>query len=170
MDGSQFDQITKTLANGPSRRGLVRLLGGGLLGSMLGLRGLTTATAATAACVDECAHLPNARARAGCERGCTQREAARERRGCPEGRTKLSNGTCAIPCSNFRDCPGSEEGQAGGCICLGFDEASGNSFCVEEFQEGAQRCGSTYGPCPEGTICLGRGDGETFHASCQPAC
>lgn len=70
MDGDRFDQLTKSLTEGTSRRGLLRWLAGGVLGGILGFGGLSTAAAA---CLDDCARRPTARARVLCRRSCAQR-------------------------------------------------------------------------------------------------
>src|SRR3954468_11489177 len=56
LDDSTFDRLTKTLADGLSRRCMVRLLGGGLsgtLGALLGQGAVHEALAATSCTSDE---------------------------------------------------------------------------------------------------------------------
>ncbi len=206
MDGDKFDQLTKSLTGGTSRRGLLRILGGSVLGGVLGAGGLSTATAA---CLDDCARRPTARARTICRRSCAQRgrtAPAQAQRGqstspqpqpgqgvfyppqpgrsvpaqpqpgqsleaqpqdCPPGRTRLANGTCALACSTFRDCPGSERGQAGGCDCRRFHAGDFAGYCVEGTGPGPQACTST-SQCPQGSACFGTG--FPFSGSCEVAC
>ena len=109
MDGDRFDHLTKAVVHHASRRGVLRLLAGGLLGGTLGFRGLT------AAAQDVIAD------RIGCRGRCTPGQECR-------------HGACLDPCPTPGTCtPGSNgpppcgpTGANCGCVAL----RSGDGFCL----------------------------------------
>ncbi len=191
VDGDKFDQLTKSLTGGTSRRGLLRILGGSVLGGVLGAGGLSTATAA---CLDDCARRPTARARTICRRSCAQRgrtAPAQAQRGqstspqapsCPPGRIRLSNGTCAISCRTENDCPGfydceSEQGCPPGYndngTCFGgcASNRTDPQVCTTGRDGSFQQC-VTNSECPLGETCVSLGadaDGNPAR-HCYPVC
>ncbi len=70
MDGTRFDDLTKTLANETSRRRFFKILGGGLAGGALAVAGVRSARVAAegnSACVAVCeAMFPPGDARGEC--------------------------------------------------------------------------------------------------------
>src|SRR5438046_840669 len=70
----QFDELSKALANGLSRREALRRLGGGLLGAALAALGLDEAKAAPIPCAEACSqHFPPGPVWAACRREACQK-------------------------------------------------------------------------------------------------
>jgi hypothetical protein len=61
---------------------------------------------------------------------------------CPSGRVRLSNGTCAIPCTTDADCPPTPEGEPPcGCVITG-----SGSFCATILE-------ASFDPCMDNSQC-----------------
>jgi len=155
MDDRTFDALTRTLSQGGSRRKLLKgLLGFGgavaVTGTVLGddanaaRRGFAGPTFPTPPpCQPSCDGLSCGDD--GCGGACA----------CGEGRTCLSNGSCAISCSDTSECRalGCEAcwTTTGGLFCGNF-EPSINNFCQNDSNR-----------CPVGFVCSGS-------AFCVPLC
>lgn len=74
---------------------------------------------------------------------------------CGEGRTCLSNGSCAVPCSDNSECQ-----QLG---CLGCWQTSAGNFCGNDDPEIDTGCNNDSDNCPPGWVC----SGSTW---CVPIC
>ena len=104
LDGSRFDEITKALASGTSRRTVLRRLGAGLAGLGLAATGRGAAQAAPNQCAAVCDQLfDEGPAQATCKQVCES---------CPGGVSDLcpgtTNGVTTVTCCG-RDtvcCPG----------------------------------------------------------------
>jgi hypothetical protein len=130
MDSRQFDSITRQLAAGASRRGVMKgLLAGGAAGlaALLG-RQPSQAQGCEAACAQgECAGLQG-QAKGECMRSCT--------------------GQCGCP-TGYTFCP--DDG-----LC--YDLLTNNCHCADPDVSGGSPCGgfcgeSTFGRCCENGIC-----------------
>ena len=119
VDHQRFDDLTKTLAGGASRRGALRALAGGAVGTLATLIGRPAAAAPPAGkgpnktdcCPPE---LPRLCADFSCRECCADTD-------CGNGRVCLANGTCASPCNSEADCV------AAGCAltqCYATDEGA----------------------------------------------
>jgi hypothetical protein len=164
-----FDELARALASGSISRGkALRLMGAALLGGTLGSLG------GVAAADDECKPL-NKKCRKDhqcCSRNCEGGQCAAA--GCPAGTVRLSNGTCAKPCSGAPVCRPS-------CVGCAFDITPGAAYCSSGL---GQPCTSptdcvsgvcsTFGTCectsdsqcPSGWFCEQSG---TCVVACTPA-
>ena len=152
MDGQRFDDLTRTLTHGASRRRVVRgLLGGalGALGATLGLRRAGAQGACSAygrVCTyTGCCTTP------GAECVCYQNGHCRCL--CPDGAWPV-NGACEPP-------PGTLGGQcgpgfAGGTECEGDTVACCATVASGQFLVGRCRETGTVGLCPAGETGIGR--------------
>ena len=159
MDGERFDTLTRTAIATGSRRGALRLLAGGALGTLAGLIGARGAAACRGyrdPCQDTDQCCPGTGLR--CRRGTCR--CPRTKRWC--GRT----GRC-IPkdaCCRDADCWGGMTCVAGSCACPG----AGN-FCPEcyrcDAEMGCQPDTARQGlACPKSAgVCCGT-------VCCQEAC
>ncbi len=148
VDHHRFDDLTKTLAGGASRRGALRALAGGAAGALALLVGPPAAAKPTTSKKSECCP-PEAPLLCGglsCVECCADTD-------CGDGSVCLANGTCATPCNGGDDC-----GTAGcaGNRCITTDE---ESVCSAGGQ--GQEC-STNAECPVGQACSG--------AFCEAVC
>jgi hypothetical protein len=147
-----FDELTRGLATGSISRGrALKMMGAALVGGTLTSVGLGGVAAAD----EDCKKAGKKCRKDGqccsgkCESGtCTA---------CPTGKVKLSNGTCATPCTTAPECPN--------CVCIGasVNPDFSTGFC------GMPSPGSgcaTDDNCPTGQFCA-----EIFGGtSCVPAC
>jgi hypothetical protein len=81
---------------------------------------------------------------------------------CPSGYVRLSNGTCAKPCTTDADCP-----PPGEFVCLCVETTGSGSFCGTNFD-------ATFDPCMDNSQCTAR-SGELCNADpaveqCVQAC
>jgi hypothetical protein len=153
MDQDRFDNLTRALARGTSRRQALKLLGGSLAGGLLSFLGVGDAAAddckrngkackknkqcCSGNCADGfCAPLcPPCDACSTCSGGtCVSR--------CGPGQDCLGNGTCATPCTTNVDCPG--------CTACAPD-VSGVNYCANNTPD-IVICTSD-STCPEGQFC-----------------
>ncbi len=149
MDHQRFDDLTRSLAHGASRRGVLRLLAGSALGGVLGLLGLEEAAAACRLAGQRC--------------DATHR--------CCAGAKCASNGRCKCKVSqNFFACDGpgtrcvdvgTSETHCGGCgnPSCGSDEICLNGGCVNTCQDGLHNAQETDVDCG-GPICARCDDGR----------
>ncbi len=145
MDGQRFDQVTKALAAGTSRRAVLRAALGGMSVGLLGLAGLAEAGAA---------------GKRSCVEGCKKQFGSGRKRGqCISSCAKAKGGdTPPAPefCGGFGNLPCPE-----GFVCVDnprddCDPAAGGADCGGICVPGGVTCGET--TCPEGVPC------------CNPSC
>jgi hypothetical protein len=193
MDGQRFDEITKALATGASRRQILRGVVAGLVGALAS--GLSREHAAAAR------RCKGAGGKCTADRDCCQDDPARCADGkcCPKPRYCASTGTCCPPglkCCGDGECTAGSCRKAQGEACTAGTECA-SSFCVDGVCCDAACAGEceactladslgtcvpvsgatcTGGVCVEGACCLGRQvngcDAETLQLCCQdePCC
>ena len=105
MDGQRFDELTRTLAMGASRRGVLRGVAGGIGAALLAALGRRPGAAAPNACAQACAFEPKGPRQAACKQACRQ---------CNGNFNQVCFGNQITCC-------------AGGECC--FDEQTGNVTC-----------------------------------------
>jgi hypothetical protein len=133
---STFDDLSKTLAGGVSRRDVLRLIGGSIGGTVLATIGVGEAQAATSSCAAYCANFHGA-AHAQCMQTCKR---------CGSDTSRLCAGFG--PGGGVTCCPGPGpvtccSGPNGGVTCC----PSGSNCCFNG--SGTTIC------CPSGTFCCG---------------
>ena len=116
MDGTRFDDLTKTLANATSRRTFFKLLGGGVAGGALaavGLRSSRAAAEGNSACVAVCeAMFPPGPARGACVS-----QGARGVGPCAGPAPQICQGTCVPPDPNDPEAVDPCSALETGCVC-----------------------------------------------------
>jgi hypothetical protein len=126
MDDSRFDALTRTLAIGAPRRGVIKGIGGGVAVAVAGIAGRPEAAAAKCRrgkkpCRGKCI----AKSRCCGNKDCATGE------GCAKGKCVTRQGTCATGADSCAN--------TGNPFCL---DASGDSTCIcLSRREGGTRCG-----------------------------
>lgn len=128
MDGQRFDEVTKALAAGASRRAVLRTALGGMGAGLLALVGVTKASATdTLSCIDDC----NQRFQPGLARGQCISTCATDTLSCIDNcEQRFEPGLALVQC--ISSCTTGDE-----------DDEGGNG--------GGTPCGPT--TCPEGQVC-----------------
>jgi len=177
MDGSRFDDITRALAAGASRRAVLRRLGAGLAGVGLAAAGRGAARAAPSPCAAFCADQPGAR-------GAQCRQACRACAGGPAA-TCLNAATGSFACTDLL----TDEANCGACgAACGAGETCQDAVCCATTvcgptccdagqdacllnQSCAETCTPTGAACPQGCGCFPSVEGP-YHciASGNPTC
>jgi hypothetical protein len=147
VDTTRFDNLTRSLAGGTSRRRLLAGLGA-LTAGLLGLR--TTGSAAT------CPPGRVFRRGVGCVCRQTGRPPVKGICPCPRGQTDTGDGLGCLECRSPADCPAPANGQpfcaAGACSFAcdqGFHRCGG--VCASDADPAT--CGDRCAPCPAPGIC-----------------
>jgi hypothetical protein len=153
----EFDEWTKDLARGVSRREALRRLGGGLAGAILAWLGVGRAWAAPNPCSAFCNSLRHPAQRKNCNNACKQC-GDNVQNVCPsldsDKVTCCSQGTgcCSGTCSSL--------GTNQNCAACG-NACTGGQSCVN----GTCQCPSGQAICPGGTTCC-----PTTQACCNGVC
>ena len=157
MDGHQFDDLTRTLASGTSRRRVLKGIGGAAAAGAFTLLGMKRSDAAP-----RCRELgkPCQSDAQCCDRACTNFKCA-----CPVGSTACNN-VCLVDTTFLTD-----EGNCGGCgIACSAGETCCNGVC-QATETDETNCGTCGRVCIPGAVCAG---GECFcptgTAECHGSC
>lgn len=157
MDQDRFDDVARTLAAGATRRGALRALAGGAVGSLVALLGPRAAGAACAAAGRRCGDGRRCCRGAVCKGGaCACRAGLTDCGGrCTDLETDGGNcGRCGRVCTGGKTC------RDGACVCVPEDR---EMTCREG------RCGATVNNCGETVECGGCGTGKTcVDGGCRP--
>jgi hypothetical protein len=163
MDGQRFDEVTKALAAGTSRRTVLRTALGGMGAGLLALVGIRNASATdTLSCIDECNQLEPGLARAQCIQSC-----ATDTLSCLDDCQErfepgLARAQCVCACTTGGDtvCEGNfvVDEETCECVCPAdrIDCLPGQTLNLETCEcEGGNGGGTPCGPttCPEGQVC-----------------
>ena len=165
MDSNQFDNLTKTLAGGASRRGVLR----GALGALGGvLRLFGGAAAAPNACAQACAFEPKGPRLAACKQACKQcggslQDVCFDQQiiCCPGsfGGCCFDDETGSISCPGTQQCPAPLVPDEGcGCVCP-------NTCPPGEFPDPGQDCA-----CVPFPTCDAGGAPENCEAGVETSC
>ena len=179
MDQRAFDDLTKTLASGVSRRTALRQLGAGLAAAVLAGIGVRPAAAAPNECAVYCSRVePAGPSRAACKQACHKCEGD-VRRLCssPTGWTCCAPGTACRPDGTCATAPASCEGVGCGSSC---DNGNPTCACVSTTEDtiACVQKGCTFvsctssAECNPGQVCFTEGccDEGSGGSYCIPLC
>ncbi|SRR5579884_4253670 len=167
MESSRFDELTKALATGTSRRQALKAIAATTIGSLLGLGGLGQAWASNSACAHWCAAVFGADTPAADQ--CTS-EAAHHKGLCYKcgSATPPSSICCVRNASNY--CTSYSDTLP--CSC-GANETCKNGTCVPTCTANGGTC-SGNGDCCSGNcsngVCCASGQVGLCHGTCATPC
>jgi hypothetical protein len=177
MDGNRFDDLTRTLAAGASRRTTVKGLVAGLA-MALGLRheaataqagcGNVVCAADPAVCNDGCVCCVFSNGNSRCMSPDLCDRLGGES-GCPSGQLRLQDGSCAdvaLDCAGSTTCPGTDQlCNNGSCLCT---TTIDDVLVCGSFSGCGDPCSSN-DECPAGYYCQQEGSGCCGQV-CVPFC
>ncbi len=153
MDQQRFDDLTRALATGTSRRRMLRGLTGGVLGGVLGLAGLQEASAACRVIDQKCdANNPCCKGAKCANRHCVCKTAAGYEACLGPGSRCINTNTDEAHCGAcFTPCPPTATCVDGACVCPNGTTPC-NGQCVNTLTD-ENNCGSCGYICPDRGVC-----------------